>query len=867
MKIIKNFSFFTVLLAASDHCFSQTTLFINNTAAYGTAPAFANGAKYKNFTDAITVLNATSLNAEDFPVVYEVANGQVFYEPVIVPKLKQSGLGKEKNIVFEKDKEGINPVIIPAAGIGDGDYGIALLASDFVIFDGIDIKQGTDGERNEANKQRIEFGYYIISGGTKDGATYNIIKNCTITLNRQDINTIGIYQRNTNERTSAEGNNSYNHYLHDNVYDSYRGIVLKGSIKYEAYESHCSISHCTIGSKETGPIGCPEGINGKEDVCGILLVNEGDALISYNVVQQAEFYSPEADASVYGINCLNLYGNNNLYSNRIHDIIYEGPGTELKEACALQAIASDEGASTAVYNHFIGNILNFSMHNAAERVLISGIKIDGPKGTANVYHNSVYFSKEEEENQSSSSLLYIPETNQVDLNVKNNIFKNYLNAPGARSYCFYLGSNNLLAAEDNIYDCIASGDYFTGFYHTPLQTLHNWQTVVSTDVLSKQFEVPFNSAVDLYVMVSFWDHRFDCRYYINNPLILLDIDDASRNYPSTAGAAILRRPPSEPQPLNRIIDCNSPITNDDCSIIQNNTLSHPCAPYDPQAAFEDADCSPNGWAPFNGSPDINGYFGEYNSLSSFAPGINFASMNFYIGFAPYGYSVSEGVVIRIRPLVISNNYTFSMFKHFKSSLALPCTQLDQFQVILLHCDDYASQANPFSYNLPDIPGNSQIIYCETNISNTDWEQIATKFTADDNYDMLWIRPYHDPLNHASSEQGAFAIVLPQLVSNDDHYMTEIVPSPGATECFATLTPACPIRDAAYEWVGPSNQTLTGESITVDGSDPSNIGTWTLTVTGIPNAITTSNVCLSQAFTPIITTVDLKGCCVALPKIH
>ena len=59
-------------------------------------------------------------------------------------------------------------------------------------FDGIDIE---DKSTNLTAAEQIEYGYYLCNGAltSNNGAQHNVIKNCSITLNRANKNTKCIY--------------------------------------------------------------------------------------------------------------------------------------------------------------------------------------------------------------------------------------------------------------------------------------------------------------------------------------------------------------------------------------------------------------------------------------------------------------------------------------------------------------------------------------------------------------------------------------------------------------------------------------------------------------------------------------------------
>ncbi len=269
-------------------------------------------------------------------------------------------------------------------------------------------------------------------------------------------------------------------------------------------------------------------------------------------------------------------------------------------------------------------------------------------------------------------------------------------------------------------------------------------------------------------------------------------------------------------------------------------------------------CSPQGWAVITGSPQINSHFNV--TLPPFAPGINFASMfASALNLPTTVYQSGEGLVMKIPPVTATQLYTLSLFRRFASTFNNPSIQLDEFTITMMHCEDYIAMISNGDISAP--PVHSQPIYCESNISSTNWEQTSARFTPDEDYDMVWFQPRHTVIVN-TTQQAWIDIALPELISNN-LFMATITES--LSGCSTTLRPSCTLRDAAYRWDGPNNQILTTEVIILDTNNPINIGIWTLTM-GLPTHAEPINTC-TQNFAPIITTVSVQGCkCIKLPKI-
>ena len=175
-------------------------------------------------------------------VTFNVTAGQTFTEEVI--PITATGTAAN-TIMFQKSGSGANPVISAVGNSSTIDAGISIKGGDYITFDGINILEPTG--------YYLEYGYYLIPASTTDGAQYNTIKNCKISLNRMASNSNGIYQLTSAAAISAPGTNSYNKYLNLSIENCGTGISLTG-ITSTFLDEGCEISNCTIGGTISGDI-------------------------------------------------------------------------------------------------------------------------------------------------------------------------------------------------------------------------------------------------------------------------------------------------------------------------------------------------------------------------------------------------------------------------------------------------------------------------------------------------------------------------------------------------------------------------------------------------------------------------------------
>lgn len=317
---------------------------INNTIATG-------GTNFNSFTDAISWINAAAYCGLSNPVTINVSAGQVFNEDV--PAIRAVATAANP-IVFRKSGSGANPQIIPSGNgpsilqnPGTGDYGMCLLGTKYITIDGVDVK---------AINANIEIGYFIGLASETQGASFNTIKNATITLDRSNTISKGILQSasvgsgyagvNTVSATTGSGSNSNNKYYNLTISNVYTGIVLYGA------DPNLPDANNRIGVTNAGEfniIGLPNVPND---------IGNGTA------------------AGAIGINAQNQQ-NVAIFNNKISNVT--GSSANPIEGISLGAYSSATatwngagGFLNEIYNNIITNVKNTS---ATSTGMTSGIRI------------------------------------------------------------------------------------------------------------------------------------------------------------------------------------------------------------------------------------------------------------------------------------------------------------------------------------------------------------------------------------------------------------------------------------------------------------------------------------------------------------
>jgi hypothetical protein len=167
---------------------------------------------YTTFTAAVADLNALGVSGA---VTFNVAAGQTFSGPILI-----TATGTLANpVVFQKSGAGADPVIEAPGTASTTDAIVTLSGSDYIRFDGIDL-------RPTAGSTAMEWGYYLV-GGAADGCKNNTIRNCTVTMNRSNTNSRGVYV--SSFATTAAGANTENVFYNNTILDAYVGYWFGGS--------------------------------------------------------------------------------------------------------------------------------------------------------------------------------------------------------------------------------------------------------------------------------------------------------------------------------------------------------------------------------------------------------------------------------------------------------------------------------------------------------------------------------------------------------------------------------------------------------------------------------------------------------------
>lgn len=365
------------------------------------------GGNYTTLASAIAALNTNGAGSGG--VTFQVAAGhtETFSSPTAGTITTTTGSATSP-IVFRKSGAGNNPLITAGVGTGTTTDGIIKIAgTDYITFDGIDLQEASG---NTTATTQMEWGYAILKASATDGSQHVTISNCSITLQKSNTNTKGIYSGNhTATSTSsltvstAAGTNSYLDIFSNKLTNVFSGIYCSGYSNATYYDDSLR-----IGSSGQNVI---TNFGGSSTAYGIYVhyfknadirndsiynnftpttsstyygiytgnASNANARIVNNAIQII-LNGSQSTRAAYGINCNNGTSGNQVVidSNRIQNFIIAASSTN------LQAIYVSSTADTYISNNVVSGFV---------RTGTSGkcyfINCDLAPAVRNIYNNVV----------------------------------------------------------------------------------------------------------------------------------------------------------------------------------------------------------------------------------------------------------------------------------------------------------------------------------------------------------------------------------------------------------------------------------------------------------------------------------------------
>lgn len=436
---------------------------------YTIDPAGSGGSNFTTFAAAISALNLNGVGSGG--VTFNVADGATFNET----GLTIFATGTSANpIIFQQSGSGTKPIVNFTGTGGTTDFGFKLASSDYITFNGLDIRDAGTSASNYT-----EYGFFILGSAT-DGCQNNTFKNCIIDLTSANTSSRGVYL--SSLATASSGANSFNKFFNNTVQDAYNGYYFNGASAafddnneintqsggtslinnlgnnlattlygiYIGYQTNLTIANTTISN-----------ITGSSSIYGIYESLGATNTVNIFSNEIKNITGSSTAAVVYGISVTvgatnNIYSNlihgiiapytvyglslssgttNNVYKNSIYDINYSGTSTLIAYGLSISG-----GTTNNIYNNFIYDIraAAATTGNPSVRALnLSGGTTD------NVFYNTVYLNYTSTNASNQSAALYVTAT-PTTVDLRNNIFVNKTDVTtGISAVAFYKSSTAL----------------------------------------------------------------------------------------------------------------------------------------------------------------------------------------------------------------------------------------------------------------------------------------------------------------------------------------------------------------------------------------------------------------------------------------
>ena len=394
---------------------------------------------YATIEAAISALNSQGVGSGGVTFNVAVGHTETFSNPTAGVI---TATGTESNpIIFQKSGVGNNPKIIAGVGTGTLDAIVVITGGDYITFDGIDLSENS---ANTDNTTKMEWGFALLKRSTvapADGCYFVTVKNSTITLDKLNTSTWGIYAANhtvtsTTSSTMTDSLDVMSYCKFDNnSFTSYNGIRI--------------ISSTTAG------------FYGNRNEVG---VNAGNNILAYG----------DGSATAYGMN-IEYQNNLKIAHNSVNGggtsqtgIIYgirTGSGTNSTVDIYLNSVTVTQAGTSLIYaivnsmgSSGVDNTINI-YNNTVENCLYSGSSGNSfwmIYNLASAYNLNIYGNRCRNNTKSAGSgpihcIYNSPTTATVNANIYNNEIYNNSSAGPINGIHITAGTNNHIYG-NKIYD-------------------------------------------------------------------------------------------------------------------------------------------------------------------------------------------------------------------------------------------------------------------------------------------------------------------------------------------------------------------------------------------------------------------------------
>lgn len=354
---------------------------------------------YSSIASAINALNTLGVNG---PTTINIAAGYTETCPFGGYALTATGTAINP-IIFQKNGSGTNPLITaysggtnyPTIAVHDGIW--RLVGSDYITIDGIDLY-----DPNSSNPATMEYGYGLFKANAADGCQFNTIKNCVITMSRNNtdngINGVcapgskGISMMNTTPTnatlslniTNFSGTNSNNMFYGNTIQNCATGIGLIGSVATSPFTIADFNNKVGLPSAGNTIINYGGGVGAGPESNAVYTYWQYDMSISSNLIHNNTGAGVTPTAGVRGIVTNSATSANfSITSNTI---------TLLCNSSAFPAIGIDNLCGSSTLSNTVSisdNIIQNCTYTTATTGILEAIKSNCTASLLNINNNII----------------------------------------------------------------------------------------------------------------------------------------------------------------------------------------------------------------------------------------------------------------------------------------------------------------------------------------------------------------------------------------------------------------------------------------------------------------------------------------------
>jgi hypothetical protein len=346
---------------------------------------------YATVASAIAALNISGAGAGG--VTFEIAPGhtETFSSPT-AGRITSLTSSPANPVVFQKSSAGANPVITAAVGAGDMDGIVVICGGDNITFDGVNL---SENPLNVEPTTQMEWGFAVLRASGVDGSQHVTIKNCTVTLDKTNLDSKGIYSNNHTALslaplgiTAVTGTNSHLKIFNNTISDCNSCIYLSGYnhtvAPYAYYDQNCEIG--VDGANTITDFGGASLQFADPETYGIYTKYQNNLKVANNNVTSTTIGGYK---SLYGI-YLTTANNASyeLYGNTVS--IYFAPD-DIYGNAHFYPVNCDMGANgtSNVANIYNNTVTNCTFYNSASQAATRCFYFFNMGVTANVHGNVI----------------------------------------------------------------------------------------------------------------------------------------------------------------------------------------------------------------------------------------------------------------------------------------------------------------------------------------------------------------------------------------------------------------------------------------------------------------------------------------------